>query len=298
MAYPVIVISDPHKYDYSTFVNEVFSTKVSFGLSRIDLVIVKNIENSEDLNSILSKYYYVARKAATSVGYDYSLEINIIFNKFDNQKINSRTIFRNWGTIFKLEEETLQSIPGHPFVVNIKGPKIAIDTKHSNNNSRKIQQFNVAAVGGTFDHIHDGHKILLSVALFLAGKKLIVGVTGAAMLVKKKFAEVLESYSVRQQSVVSFLTLVSIDDSVLYEIYEINDICGPTGFVRDIDALVVSYESIKGGEFVNNYRKERGFLTLDVSVIKVIGEDEVSSDNNWAGKLSSTDIREKESKLL
>ncbi|KAG2734744.1 hypothetical protein G9P44_002750 [Scheffersomyces stipitis] len=298
MAYPVIVISDPHKYDYSTFVNEVFSTKVSFGLSRIDLVIVKNIENSEDLNSILSKYYYVARKAATSVGYDYSLEINIIFNKFDNQKINSRTIFRNWGTIFKLEEETLQSIPGHPFVVNIKGPKIAIDTKHSNNNSRKIQQFNVAAVGGTFDHIHDGHKILLSVALFLAGKKLIVGVTGAAMLVKKKFAEVLESYSVRQQSVVSFLTLVSIDDSVSYEIYEINDICGPTGFVRDIDALVVSYESIKGGEFVNNYRKERGFSTLDVSVIKVIGEDEVSSDNNWAGKLSSTDIREKESKLL
>ncbi|ABN67224.2 predicted protein, partial [Scheffersomyces stipitis CBS 6054] len=159
-------------------------------------------------------------------------------------------------------------------------------------------QFNVAAVGGTFDHIHDGHKILLSVALFLAGKKLIVGVTGAAMLVKKKFAEVLESYSVRQQSVVSFLTLVSIDDSVSYEIYEINDICGPTGFVRDIDALVVSYESIKGGEFVNNYRKERGFSTLDVSVIKVIGEDEVSSDNNWAGKLSSTDIREKESKLL
>lgn len=36
----------------------------------------------------------------------------------------------------------------------------------------------VVALGGTFDHLHAGHKILLSMAAWIAGKKIIVGVTG------------------------------------------------------------------------------------------------------------------------
>ena len=38
--------------------------------------------------------------------------------------------------------------------------------------------FPVVALGGTFDHLHAGHKILLSMAAWIAGKKVIVGVTG------------------------------------------------------------------------------------------------------------------------
>lgn len=36
----------------------------------------------------------------------------------------------------------------------------------------------VAALGGTFDHLHAGHKILLSMGAWIAKDKLIVGVTG------------------------------------------------------------------------------------------------------------------------
>ena len=36
----------------------------------------------------------------------------------------------------------------------------------------------VVALGGTFDHLHAGHKILLSLAAWIARDKLIVGVTG------------------------------------------------------------------------------------------------------------------------
>lgn len=36
----------------------------------------------------------------------------------------------------------------------------------------------VVALGGTFDHIHAGHKILLSMAAWIADEKVIVGVTG------------------------------------------------------------------------------------------------------------------------
>lgn len=36
----------------------------------------------------------------------------------------------------------------------------------------------VVALGGTFDHLHAGHKILLSMAAWIASSKVIVGVTG------------------------------------------------------------------------------------------------------------------------
>lgn len=39
----------------------------------------------------------------------------------------------------------------------------------------------VVALGGTFDHLHAGHKILLSMAAWIASTKVIVGVTGMIM---------------------------------------------------------------------------------------------------------------------
>ena len=36
----------------------------------------------------------------------------------------------------------------------------------------------VVALGGTFDHLHAGHKILLSMGAWIAKEKLIVGITG------------------------------------------------------------------------------------------------------------------------
>ena len=45
----------------------------------------------------------------------------------------------------------------------------------------KRPRYQVAAMGGTFDHLHAGHKILLSMAAWVAEEKLIVGVTGASV---------------------------------------------------------------------------------------------------------------------
>lgn len=39
--------------------------------------------------------------------------------------------------------------------------------------------YEVSALGGTFDHLHAGHKILLTMAASITTRKLIVGVTGA-----------------------------------------------------------------------------------------------------------------------
>ena len=39
----------------------------------------------------------------------------------------------------------------------------------------------VVALGGTFDHLHAGHKILLSMAAWITSSKLIVGMTGSLL---------------------------------------------------------------------------------------------------------------------
>ena len=74
------------------------------------------------------------------------------------------------------------------------------------------------AVGGTFDHIHVGHKLLLTAtALALDpiqqdGKEeealMTIGVTGDELLVNKKYAEVLEDWDKRCHSTASFLTSI------------------------------------------------------------------------------------------
>lgn len=40
------------------------------------------------------------------------------------------------------------------------------------------QGYPVVVLGGTFDHLHIGHKILLSMAAWITQEKIIVGVTG------------------------------------------------------------------------------------------------------------------------
>jgi pantetheine-phosphate adenylyltransferase len=40
------------------------------------------------------------------------------------------------------------------------------------------KKYQKVAVGGTFDHFHDGHRLLLKKAVELCQKELIVGLTG------------------------------------------------------------------------------------------------------------------------
>ncbi|GME80036.1 unnamed protein product [Ambrosiozyma monospora] len=151
----------------------------------------------------------------------------------------------------------------------------------------KFQSRSVA-IGGTFDHLHDGHKILLSAAIFLTKKTLIIGVTGEELLKNKKYSEFLEPFKQRCDSVVQFLKL--IDCEITPDIHEINDVCGPTAVVEDIEALVLSSETVKGGEYVNNVRKEKGFGELVVHEVCVVG-GQAGEEDGFKDKLSSTEFR-------
>lgn len=195
----------------------------------------------------------------------------------------------NWSIVLKSEEtqtslntssHTLESLPsGDHFT---PGKPVSTGLEHVYRGS-----CNTVAVGGTFDHLHDGHKILLTASAFLAKKRLIVGVTGTELLKGKKYAEFLESYEDRVKSVLGFIKL--LDKSLRVDVFKINDVCGPTASEEDIDGLVVSLETASGGDYVNSVRKAKGYRQLTVYKICVVGGSPESE--GYDDKLSSTRLR-------
>ncbi|KAI1002528.1 hypothetical protein K3495_g5676 [Podosphaera aphanis] len=187
------------------------------------------------------------------------------------------------------------------------------------------------AVGGTFDHLHAGHKLLLTAAALLLqpptnpqiNLKLIVGITGDELLKNKKYLEFLKSWKQRQEDVVDFLLSVILfthkEDSVrtvslkspesnchiirtyldphpiTIDCIEIQDPFGPTISDGSITALVVSGETRAGGQAINQKRAEKGLSALEIFEVDVLDLKETNEGTNiserFASKISSTEIR-------
>ncbi|PWZ01871.1 WD40 repeat-like protein [Testicularia cyperi] len=140
--------------------------------------------------------------------------------------------------------------------------------------AKGIKMYRVVALGGTFDHLHVGHKILLSMASLIATERIIVGVTDDAMLTKKSNAHLLEDISSRIRSVEAFIGLVRLGFSPLRRsVVKLEDVAGPAATEVDLEALVVTDETLSGADFIDAKRKENTLNSLDNWVIGVVGSE-------------------------
>lgn len=241
---------------------------------------------------------------------------------------------RQWQYAFGVETDA-----GEAFVRAFVAAKQHTSHHHNRPNSASSapvsrsaaeQKSSHVAVGGTFDHLHLGHKLLLTMTAFALDDSmgvLTIGITGDELLKNKKHAEYLESWSARQASVHGFLKSVldfTDPDTQLVKAQELNnpgpnghavhvtygntleiryveiwDPFGPTITERDVSTLIVSGETRSGGKAVNDKRAEKGWPALEVfevDVLDVTGEDaDIASTESatYQSKISSTAIREK-----
>ncbi|GMR31542.1 hypothetical protein PMAYCL1PPCAC_01737, partial [Pristionchus mayeri] len=140
-------------------------------------------------------------------------------------------------------------------------------------------------LGGTFDRLHNGHKVLLSRAVLISRDAIVCGVTDGEMIIKKTLWEMIEPVERRMNAVEEFVRDVS---EISCELYPITDPFGPSITMDDLDAIVVSDETYKGGLAVNSKRAERGMSQL---VIEKIGLIEADDSLLKETKLSSSSRR-------
>lgn len=279
----ILIVINNSDLNLGTFVNkdEVLSENGTYNNTAvIDVLLNYTINDPFELDYKLNKLYTILREKC-----EYTVSINVFYK---HAHLDLTTLLKNTYSRIFLPEKTSSSLThttyretllSHP--INYQG-EISSSIKHY-----QAKCFDISAVGGTFDHIHDGHKILLSISAFLTKSKLIVGLTAELLLVNKKFKSQLQAYEMRKSHVMAFIA--KADPSVTIEILPINDVCGPTGHEPNIQALIVSKETQAGGDTVNEVRKEKGLSPLEVFVVDILGGKE---------KLSSTTLRQMEYEKL
>ena len=81
---------------------------------------------------------------------------------------------------------------------------------------------------------------------WIASQKLIIGVTSSALLVNKPNAHLVEPLDERMRHVRDFLRLFK--KGLELQIVELSDVYGPTGYDPNVQALVVSKETLSGAK--------------------------------------------------
>jgi pantetheine-phosphate adenylyltransferase len=148
-------------------------------------------------------------------------------------------------------------------------------------------QFRNVAVGGTFDRLHAGHRLLLAATALVAIEGIYVGVTSDKLLINKRNKDLLEAYDVREAAAVDYMQRINPIVTVTAGALVDPKIPPLAATAADFQAIVVSEETVNGAEQINYVRKSLGFEPLVIVVVGLIG-----GATGAGGKLSSTDLRD------
>lgn len=131
------------------------------------------------------------------------------------------------------------------------------------------EKFTKIAVGGTFDHLHDGHKYLLSMSKYYA-KKTLIAVTSDSMAKDKPHSARIQPYETRKNAVEQYAKKIGLD----YVMTEISDIYGPATDDEELDSIILTDDTFENGKIINRKRKEKGRKELEYIILPyILGTD-------------------------
>ncbi len=147
-----------------------------------------------------------------------------------------------------------------------------------------MKKFRKVAVGGTFDELHKGHRILLLKAFDL-GNCVLIGLCSDQFVRRLGKPHSTASYNERLKELQSFLNKLGVTERS--EIVSLNDPFGPTITDKCIEAVVVSEETRTNAEKINNERMKKGLKSLKIISINMVPSEDCSP-------ISTTRIRKGE----
>jgi pantetheine-phosphate adenylyltransferase len=144
-----------------------------------------------------------------------------------------------------------------------------------------MKKYKKVAVGGTFDELHKGHKALLDMA-FEVGEKVVIGLSSDMFVLKMGKPHKTASYDERRKELQNFLADSNLTKRA--EIVTLDDPFGSTMTGEGLEALVVSKETLKTAEKINEKRQKTGLSPLKLVIVNM-----VPAENN--SPISTTRIR-------
>ncbi|XP_046373874.2 bifunctional coenzyme A synthase-like [Haliotis rufescens] len=172
---------------------------------------------------------------------------------------------------------------------HILDPQISSSSSSDLSDDPVLTTYKNVVLGGTFDRLHVGHKILLSEGCMFANKKLTVGISEGKMNDKKVVAELMEPLSVRTSAVEDFIK--DIKPTIEPDAVTIFDAYGPTVTDPDFQCIILSDETRKGGAMVNTEREKQGMNRLEQVVIDLVADNSHTPDED--DKVSSSSLRKR-----
>ena len=131
--------------------------------------------------------------------------------------------------------------------------------------------FKVGVIGGTFSTFHNGHKHFILKALSFVDR-LIIGVTSDEFVKKLEKAHPVEEFETRVSRLENFLKNQNVLDRC--EIIKIDDFMGPAGTRVDIEAIIVTDETLASALEINLHRVRNNLKPLSIIVIEPLLNDD------------------------
>jgi len=121
-------------------------------------------------------------------------------------------------------------------------------------------------IGGTFNILHKGHKLLIQKSFEIAGKNgsVFIGISTGESLKKKNDVK---SFEERKKTIEKYLNEKGFTLQV--EIQPIKDKYGPS-ISGDFDEIIVSPETYKTAEIINRKRNQNGKKSLKIIQIPFV----------------------------
>jgi pantetheine-phosphate adenylyltransferase len=147
-----------------------------------------------------------------------------------------------------------------------------------------MKEFKKVAVGGTFDELHRGHKVLLTKA-FEVGDCVLIGLTSDVLVGKMSKPHLTASYAERLKGLEAFLNDLGLWKRA--EVVALDDPYGASIKDRYIQALVVSQETKPITLKINERREKAGLPPLSIITVNMVPSQNCSP-------ISTTRIRKGE----
>ncbi len=129
------------------------------------------------------------------------------------------------------------------------------------------RQFNVVAVGGTFDELHKGHKVIL-LKSFEVGERVMIGLCSDKLVEGFSKPHITASYKARLGELRAFLSERGLLERA--DIVPLKDPFGITLSKGRVEALVVSRETERVGIKINEERVRRGLAPIEIVSIDMV----------------------------